>query len=307
MEAEGGSFMKRNGCRVPKASFVGGEKPLEVHSWEELSEAEVPASVDWRNVNGTNYLSWNKNQHIPVYCGSCWAQGSTSALADRFNILTGLKTPTPVALDAQVIVNCGAGGSCEGGNPGGVYSFAYRQGIPDSSCEQYVAHDPKSTRCEAIDKCKDCTWPPCPSNETCQDKCWAVEYKHYYAKNYYSLSGAAKMKADLAKYGPIACGIEVTDAFEKYTGGIYSEFKLFPQINHEISVVGYGVDAKSGEEYWIGRNSWEPTGVKVDSSEWPPADMVSVSRTTAPPLSHLSRKLRTNKSSTSTDHPINLL
>ena len=64
------------------------------------------------------------------------------------------------------------------------------------------------------------------------------------------------MKADLAKYGPIACGIEATDAFEKYTGGIYSEFKLFPQINHEISVVGYGVDAKSGEEYWIGRNSW---------------------------------------------------
>merc|ERR1712127_72760 len=77
-----------------------------------------------------------------------------------------------------------------------------------------------------------------------------------HAKNYYSLRGAAKMKADLAKYGPIACGIEVTDAFEKYTGGIYSEFKLFPQINHEISVVGYGVDAKSGEEYWIGRNSW---------------------------------------------------
>ena len=64
------------------------------------------------------------------------------------------------------------------------------------------------------------------------------------------------MKADLAKYGPIACGIEATDKFEKYTGGIYSEFKLFPQINHEISVVGYGVDATSGEEYWIGRNSW---------------------------------------------------
>merc|ERR1711885_64025 len=59
-----------------------------------------------------------------------------------------------------------------------------------------------------------------------------------------------------AKYGPIACGIEVTDNFEKYTGGIYSEFKLFPMINHEISVVGYGVDDKTGEEYWIGRNSW---------------------------------------------------
>jgi len=64
------------------------------------------------------------------------------------------------------------------------------------------------------------------------------------------------MKADLAKYGPIACGIEVTDAFEKYTSGIYSEYKEWPSINHEISVVGYGTDEKSGEEYWVGRNSW---------------------------------------------------
>jgi len=35
------------------------------------------------------------------------------------------------------------------------------------------------------------------------------------------------MKAELAKNGPIACGIEATPAFEKYTGGIYSEFKAW--------------------------------------------------------------------------------
>ena len=249
-------FLSKGGCRVAEAYFEGGEKPLEVHSWEEVDSSSLPDNWDWRSMNGTNYLSWNKNQHIPVYCGSCWAQGSTSALADRFNIMLGDKNPTPVALDAQVIVNCRAGGSCEGGNPGGVYEFAHKEGIPDSSCEQYVAHDLESSRCGAIDKCKDCTWPPCPANETCQDKCWAVEYKHYYASNYYSLRGASKMKADLYKYGPISCGIEVTDAFEAYTGGIYSEHKLFPMINHEISVVGWGKDAKSGEEYWIGRNSW---------------------------------------------------
>jgi cathepsin X len=249
-------FLSKGGCRVAEAYFEGGEKPLEVHSWEEVDSSSLPENWDWRSMNGTNYLSWNKNQHIPVYCGSCWAQGSTSALADRFNIMLGDKNPTPVALDAQVIVNCRAGGSCEGGNPGGVYEFAHKQGIPDSSCEQYVAHDLESSKCGAIDKCKDCTWPPCPANETCQDKCWAVEYKHYYASNYYSLRGASKMKADLYKYGPISCGIEVTDAFEAYTGGIYSEHKLFPMINHEISVVGWGKDAKTGEEYWVGRNSW---------------------------------------------------
>jgi cathepsin X len=160
-------FMSKGGCRVEKAFFKNGPKPLPVHAWEETDVTTLPAGWDWRNVNSTNFLSWNKNQHIPVYCGSCWAQGSTSALADRFNILLGDKSATPVALNAQVIVNCQAGGSCEGGNPGGVYEFAGDEGIPDSSCEQYVAHDLPKSSCGAIDKCKDCTWPPCPVGETC--------------------------------------------------------------------------------------------------------------------------------------------
>jgi len=249
-------FGKKGGCRVEKAYFEGGEKPPAVHSWEELEGTAYPANWDWRDMKGTNFLSWNKNQHIPVYCGSCWAQGSTSALADRFNIMLKDQNPTPVALDAQVIVNCRAGGSCEGGNPGGVYEYAHKSGIPDSSCEQYVAHDLDKSSCAAIDLCKDCTWPPCPVGQTCQDKCRAVDFRHYYASNYYSLSGASKMKAELTKNGPISCGIEVTDKFEAYTGGIYSEYKLWPMINHEISVVGWGTDATTGEEYWIGRNSW---------------------------------------------------
>ena len=37
------------------------------------------------------------------------------------------------------MVNCEAGGDCNGGNPGGVYEYAYYNGVPHSSCEQYVA------------------------------------------------------------------------------------------------------------------------------------------------------------------------
>ncbi len=64
------------------------------------------------------------------------------------------------------------------------------------------------------------------------------------------------MKAEIAQHGPIECGIEATSNFDNnYFGGIYSEYLEKPELNHAISVVGYGVDT-DGTEYWIGRNSW---------------------------------------------------
>lgn len=52
-----------------------------------------------------------------------------------------MKNPTPIGLDAQLIVNAYAGGSCNGGDPAKVYEYAFTNGIPDSSCEQYVAYN----------------------------------------------------------------------------------------------------------------------------------------------------------------------
>jgi cathepsin X len=64
------------------------------------------------------------------------------------------------------------------------------------------------------------------------------------------------MKAEIYARGPIGCGIDATNGLEAYTGGIYSEKKIFPMINHEVAVVGWGFDNATQTEYWIGRNSW---------------------------------------------------
>lgn len=48
--------------------------------------ADVPDTWIWNNVDNTNYLTNIKNQHIPQYCGSCWAQAATSSFSDRIKI-----------------------------------------------------------------------------------------------------------------------------------------------------------------------------------------------------------------------------
>jgi len=64
------------------------------------------------------------------------------------------------------------------------------------------------------------------------------------------------MKAEIYKNGPISCGIQATPTFDEYKGfEVYGEKIETPDLNHEISILGWGIE-DDGTEYWIGRNSW---------------------------------------------------
>ena len=85
-------------------------------------------AFSWASVDGASYLTRVLNQHIPQYCGACWAHGSLSALGDRVKIARGGVGPD-FGLSIQHLLNCGSdAGSCHGGNQLSVYEWIHDEG-----------------------------------------------------------------------------------------------------------------------------------------------------------------------------------
>merc|ERR1711871_131167 len=141
-------------------------------------------------------------------------------------------------------------GTCNGGDDGPVYKYAKEFGIPDEGCMNYMAKNNQPAR----------FWRKGCYTRDPDAGCSAVKsYKRLYVSEFGDCSGYAKMKAEIYRRGPISCGVDANDKLEAYSGGIFSS--KGNSINHIISVVGWGVDPTTKDEYWVMRNSWgEPWG-----------------------------------------------
>jgi len=223
----------------------GHTRPSSVRNPPVYNKANTPTSVDWRSVNGQSLVTKDLNQHIPQYCGSCWAHAAMSSLADRVKIIRNAAWPD-YNFAIQYILNCGQdmAGTCDGGLATGAFQFVQENGVPEDTCLLYEAQD---FSCSAINTCRNCKGPAGSGT------CWAqTNYTTFYVDEYDSVTGVDNIMAEVAARGPVAAGIDAT-VLETYTGGIIMETQP-SDINHMISIVGYGTD--NGTDYWLCRNSW---------------------------------------------------
>merc|ERR1711998_252722 len=82
-------------------------------------QSDMPPNFDYRFHNGQNLLTPTLNQHIPTYCGACWAFAPLSAVSDRIKIARNGAWPE-IVLSPQVLLNCaektvGSPMGCHGG------------------------------------------------------------------------------------------------------------------------------------------------------------------------------------------------
>jgi len=240
---------------IVRNNYKKGTAPHEFMGTEDL-----PQEFTWCNKDGKNYCTMSRNQHIPQYCGSCWAHGSISALGDRIKIARGAEG-IDINLSVQHLLNCGQVGSCHGGSVIGPYFWMHKisqqnAGISYETSNPYLACSSESqvgfcphvdTTCTPENVARTCsTFPP-------QGKCAEIaEYPNATISEYGQISGQDAMQKEIFARGPIACGIDAAPIL-KYTSGIATD--AGSQVDHVISVVGWGNDDKEGQ-YWIVRNSW---------------------------------------------------
>jgi C1A family cysteine protease len=186
----------------------------------------VPASLDWRNYNGYNYVTPVRDQGN---CGSCWAFAATAALEANVLITKGSATD----LSEQVLVSCGGAGSCSGGYIDRASNFILNIGLPAESYYTYTA-----------------------TNGSCSNAVAGWQNAANQISNWYWVATTsptvAVIKDWLNNYGPLVTTMDVYSDFYYYSGGIYSYTSGSYQGGHAIVIVGYD----DTNQYFIVKNSW---------------------------------------------------
>jgi hypothetical protein len=215
---------------APKGNGQGGPGPSE--SFGDVCSPSAQA-YSWHA-----WLPPIRNQDT---CGSCWAFSAIGTYEASLQIFRGKGAD----LSEQHVIDCAKtnlrdAGSCkDGGWP--KYVFEWLSSGGGVQTEAQVPYKAKDQACSGqVGSYTAIAWGWVdPSNAPT----------------------VSQLKAAICKYGPVSATVDVTDAFNAYTGGVFDEVKA-GQI-HAVVLVGWD-DARGA---WLLRNSWN-TGWGENGYMW---------------------------------------
>lgn len=158
-------------------------------------------------------------------CGSCFIFASVAAFETQFSRKTGHL----INLSEQSLLDCADKLSCNGGDPNDVMEFVLYNGVAEE--KDYFAY--------GFEK-EECRFEP--------DK------EAFKISAYFKLNTEEEILEAIQRIGPV---VVVLDGhyLRLYNEGILWDNKLCRELNHAVTIVGFGTDEK-GEDFYIAKNSW---------------------------------------------------
>ena len=193
-----------------------------------VTPANLPPTLDWRSVNGQNWLPPVRDQGR---CGSCVAFGSIGTVEAAYNIAGAVPGFNSRFSEQDLFSRVGK--CSEGAMPEDALDTLKTFGVPDAVCSPYISGR---------------TGADVPSSSSCADVAQrVVKINDWHPVN------ADQAKAALQS-GPLLTVMDVYEDFMYYSGGVYKHVKGNYLGGHAIVLVGYDDNAGA----WIVRNSWGP-------------------------------------------------
>ncbi|MFH1729548.1 MAG: C1 family peptidase [Pseudomonadota bacterium] len=191
------------------------------------------AEFDWRDVDGTNWMSPIRDQGR---CGSCVAFATLGAFEAQLRI-SNLYPDYDFDLSEQQLFHCGGGACNQGMYLSGGASHLKRTGTCDEACVPYESGKMGADfECSAL-------------------SCYNMDDRTLGIIDYTSVNSwsydVQKVKAALA-HGPLLTGMTVYEDFLAYKSGVYKHVTGEALGGHAIVIVGWEDENKA----WIVRNSW---------------------------------------------------
>jgi hypothetical protein len=205
--------------------------------FQPLGMKDLPATLDWRNMNGKNYVTPVKDQG---QCGACWAFATVGPIESHIAIAEKLNNPQ-IDLSEQELLSCCTLPGCEQGCSGGFttssYDFARDTGLFDEACLPYRHNDtiPCDTRCS--------DW---------QKRVYKIDSWAFVGPGMQGFFPTSAEIMEALQQGPLGTSMIVYKDFESYTGGIYTTVVGTYEGMHAVTIIGYNSD----QQYWICKNSW---------------------------------------------------